>query len=59
MTNEILEGGCSLFSDIGFLGAPVDKNGSFGIFKLLKTLIKNPVWFIIISEIIVFLVFEK
>ena len=30
-----------VFSDIGFLGAPFDKNGSFWIFKLLKTLSKE------------------
>jgi hypothetical protein len=30
-----------VFSDIGFLGAPVDKNGSFWIFKLLNTLPKG------------------
>ena len=47
-----------VFSNVGFLGAPFDKNGSFWIFKLLKTL---PIgWYgLKQSKIVIFLVFDK
>ena len=45
-------------SNIGFLGAPLNKNGSFWIFKLLKTLPKG--WYgLKYFKIIIFLVLDK
>ena len=47
-----------MVSNIGFLGAPLNKNGSFWVFKLLKTLPKG--WYgIKQSKIVIFLVFDK